>query len=398
MGPQRVLLTDANDRATLAAARSLVSAGYQVHVVAASRLSLAGASRSVRSHVVTQNSLEDPAAFAAAVGQVADGIGADVLLPMTDQSVEAVLQHRARLPVDVRLPLPELAIYQAASDKVALLELARAAGFAVPVSVALRSARDPVPSVPDSWFPAVLKPHRSVVWDGGRPRKVGVAFVDQADRLAEQLRAFPPGAFPILVQQRVEGTGEGFFALRWGGRRIAAFAHRRLRETPPAGGVSVYRESVRLDPELARAGWRLLDALQWSGVAMIECKRDARTGRHVVMEINGRFWGSLQLAIDAGVDFPSLLVRCALGERVSGQDAYRTGIRSRWFWGDVDHLYLRLRRSAAELHLDSRAPSRLEALVRFLTFRPGRDRSEIWRLRDPGPAVVEALGRFGLLR
>ena len=398
MQAKRVLLTDANERATLAAGRSLVSAGYEVHVVAPSRLSLAGASRSVRSHVVTQNSLLDPAGFAAAVGQVADRIGAAVLLPTTDQSVEAVLHHRASLPGHLRIPLPDLGIYQGSSDKVALLEVAQAAGFAVPPSHVLRSAADLLPAGSDSWFPAVLKPHRSVVSDGGRCRKVGVAFVDRADALPEQLRAFPQGAFPLLFQQRVAGTGEGFFALRWGGRHVAAFAHRRLREMPPAGGVSVYRESISLAPELAQAGWRLLDGLQWSGVAMIECKRDLRTGRHVVMEVNGRFWGSLQLAVDAGVDFPALLVRCALGEHVSEQNAYQTGIRSRWFWGDVDHLYLRLRRSAAELHLDSQAPSRLEALGRFFSFRPGQDRWEVWRWRDPGPPLVEALRRFGMLR
>lgn len=394
MQPARVLLTDANERATLAAARSLVSAGFEVHVVGPSRWSLAGASRSVRSHVVTQNALERPEEFATRVGQVAERIRAAVLIPITDQSVEAVLQYRSSLPADVRIPLPDLPVYRAASHKASLLQLAEVAGFAVPPSLVVGSAREPLPAVPDSWFPAVLKPHRSVVLDGRRRRKVGVAFVDREDRLAETLRGFPAGAFPILVQQRVEGAGEGFFALRWEGRRIAAFAHRRLREKPPAGGVSVYRESVELDPELAQAGWRLLEALQWTGVVMIECKRDARSGRLVVMEVNGRFWGSLQLAIDAGVDFPVLLVRCALGEHVAEQGAYRTGIRSRWFWGDLDYLYLRLRRSAAELHLDRQAPSRLRALAQFFSFRPGRDRWEVWRFRDPGPWLVETVRRF----
>ncbi len=46
---------------------------------------------------------------------------------------------------------------------------------------------------------------------------------------------------------------------------------------------------------------------------MVEFKADARTGTPYLMEINGRFWGSLQLAIDAGVDFPAILVAAALG-------------------------------------------------------------------------------------
>ncbi len=163
----------------------------------------------------------------------------------------------------------------------------------------------------------------------------------------------PPAGVPVLLQHRVAGVGEGLFALRWEGRTVARFAHRRLREKPPAGGVSVYRESIEPDPRLVSAGERLLDALDWNGVAMIECKRDPETGRHIIMEINGRFWGSVQLAIDAGINFPVLLVACALGQTpaLPAGTGYRVGIRSRWFWGDVDHLYLRLTRSGAELQV-----------------------------------------------
>ena len=69
--------------------------------------------------------------------------------------------------------------------------------------------------------------------------------------------------------------------------------------------MSVYRESVAADPDLVRRSRALLDAFGWCGVAMVEYKLDERTGTPYLMEVNGRFWGSLQLAIDAGVDFPS---------------------------------------------------------------------------------------------
>jgi predicted ATP-grasp superfamily ATP-dependent carboligase len=160
----------------------------------------------------------------------------------------------------------------------------------------------------------------------------------------------------------------------------------------------VYRESIPLDERLVGPGLRLLDALGWNGVAMIECKREQATGRQVVMEVNGRFWGSLQLAIDAGVDFPALLVRCATGEIVPECQCYRVGIRSRWFWGDVDHLYLRLSRSRAELQLEDEAGSRLRALLDFLRVYRGRDRCEVWRWRDPAPFLVESMQWLRILR
>jgi predicted ATP-grasp superfamily ATP-dependent carboligase len=201
----------------------------------------------------------------------------------------------------------------------------------------------------------------------------------------------PEAAYPILLQRRIVGPGSGIFLLVWDGKLVASFAHRRLREKPPAGGVSVYSESVPADPMLVEQGFRLLCHFGWQGVAMLEFKTDRSTGRRYLMEVNGRLWGSLQLAVDAGVDFPALLVGCALGD-TPVSPGYRVGMRNRWWWGDVDHLLTRLRRSAADLGLPPGAPSRGQVLLDFLrVWRPG-DRNEILRLTDPMPFVRETLG------
>jgi predicted ATP-grasp superfamily ATP-dependent carboligase len=376
-----------------------VAAGYEVCVAAKHNWSLAGVSRGVQRCLIATDASTDPSGYAAELGRVVTHRGVAVLLPMTDVSVEAVLEYRHLLPPDVVLPLPNLSTYRRASDKREVLELARSAGFAVPETVVLECA-DQDDAWPDTLFPAVVKPHRSVVTVDGKRRSLGVTFVRDAAECRRALALLPPAAFPVLLQQRVAGVGEGLFALRWEGRTIARFAHRRLREKPPAGGVSVYRESIALDPSLVNAGERLLDALDWTGVAMIECKRDADTGRHVIMEINGRFWGSVQLAIDAGIDFPVLLVRCVLGQSAAEPTVtrYRIGVRSRWFWGDVDHLYLRLTRSLAQLQVADDYGSRIGAVLRFLAFHPGRDRCEVWRWSDPAPFLLETSQRLGLMR
>jgi len=394
----QILITDGTERAALASARALVAAGHTVHVAAVRQPSLAGVSRGVHRCVLATDPFADPAGYASEVGRIITDRGISVLLPMTDASVEALLEHRHTLPPSINLPLADLATYRRASDKLQVLELARTAGFEVPETVVLNCSDQDV-AWPDRLFPAVLKPHRSVVAVAGKRRTLGVTFVRSAAECRAALALLPPAAFPVMLQRRVAGVGEGLFALRWEGHTVARFAHRRLREKPPAGGVSVYRESIDPDPRLVSAGERLLDALDWKGVAMIECKRDPDTGRHIIMEINGRFWGSVQLAIDAGINFPVLLVQCALGQApTAASPRYRVGVRSRWFWGDVDHLYLRLTRSPAQLHVADDYDSRLRAVLRFLTIHPGRDRCEVWRWGDPAPFLFETSQRIGLLR
>jgi predicted ATP-grasp superfamily ATP-dependent carboligase len=102
------------------------------------------------------------------------------------------------------------------------------------------------------------------------------------------------------------------------------------------------------------------------------------------MEINTRFWGSLQLAIDAGIDFPWLLYRLACGEQVETGTQYRTGIRLRWLLGDLDSLYLTLRDKKT---YDWAARSR--AIIRFVTPSFFRTRHEVFRWDDPGPFWFE---------
>jgi predicted ATP-grasp superfamily ATP-dependent carboligase len=272
------------------------------------------------------------------------------------------------------------------SDKGELLRRCARFDLAVPAQQVLKSPAQLADVEVGLAFPVVVKPTRSVV----AGMKTGVTYAADMAELRRRLEALPADVYPVLLQERIVGPGSGVFVLVWDGELIAAFAHRRLREKPPAGGVSVYSESAAVDPKLMERGLRLLRDFGWQGVAMLEFKTDSRTGRPYLMEVNGRLWGSLQLSVDAGVDFPALLVSCALGER-PGRPSYRVGLRNRWWWGDVDHLLARLRHSPAELGLPPGVPSRWRVVRDFLRVWRRGDRNEVLRLSDPWPFVRETV-------
>jgi predicted ATP-grasp superfamily ATP-dependent carboligase len=393
MTPRRVLVTDGTQRSALAVVRSLGRAGHTVFVCAPRVPSLAGSSRFAFAQAAVASALDAPSDFVSDVTMLIDRWRIDVLIPIAESSLLALLPERAALGVTI--PFPDDATFRAIADKSALLAAATTLGIATPKQVVLSSKAD-LGTFDSSMlrYPVVLKPSRSVGENNGQRIAVGVLHAADAASLRTTIEALDDAAFPLLVQQRIVGPGIGVFLLLWDGSVRANFAHRRLREKPASGGVSVYSESVVAEPELIERSRLLLEKMNWSGVAMVEYKLETSTGVPHLMEVNGRFWGSLQLAIDAGVDFPTLLLDAASNAPSPTRADYRAGVRSRWWWGDVDQLLSRYRKSAAALALPPDAPSRWRATLEFLKLWRRHDRNDVFRLRDPRPFVRETIDWF----
>lgn len=318
----------------------------------------------------------------------------DVLIPISEAALLSILPARERFGA-TRIPFADVDTFRRVSDKELVLRTAPRFGIRVPEQWTL-ACPDAMAGVrPDALaFPLVIKPSRSVADRDGRRAKLSVRYAADRRQLNAQLARIDLGAYPLLLQRHVRGPGVGVFLLLWDGRTVAVFSHRRIREKPPSGGVSVYRESIPADPALVERSRALLEHFGWQGVAMVEYKLDEASGVPYLMEINGRFWGSLQLSIDAGVDFPTLLLSAAAGQSPPPVLRYRTGVRSRWWWGDVDHLLARLRRTSDQFESPADGGGRLRALRDFLVlWRPG-DRNEVLRLDDPRPFVRETIDWF----
>jgi predicted ATP-grasp superfamily ATP-dependent carboligase len=336
----RILVTDGDSRAALAVTRALGPLGHEVWVGAPREPSLAHTSRHCARRITYPDPVRDPAGFLDAVASTAASGRIDLLLPVTEITTLAITGARDRFEPGCQVPFASAAAIDAASNKADLLARAGRLGIPIPRTTVVASPDAPLDH--DLPFPVVVKPHRSRVWtDDGW---VSGAVSHAADRAAleRDLAGRPRALFPLLLQERIVGPGVGVFACYDRGRPIATFSHRRLREKPPEGGVSVLCESTAVPPVAGELAQRLLRDLDWHGVAMVEFKQDDRDDTPRLMEINARFWGSLQLATDAGVNFPGLLVALATGSAPAAAPAYRVGVRSRWFWGDVDATLLRL--------------------------------------------------------
>lgn len=258
------------------------------------------------------------------------------------------------------------------------------AGVRVPATAIVSRGTIDALRAEDFRYPVVVKPRLSAMRlaTGMIKRSVRYAF-DASELRCMAAQSLVDDSDELLLQEYVPGYGAGVFGIYSDGEPRFFFAHRRLRERPPSGGVSVLSKSVPLPEEGVAAANRLLTPLGWHGVAMIEFKVDAQ-GRWWLIEINARLWGSLQLAVDSDADFPWLLYQLAVVGQITPPQKYSVERRLRWWLGDLDSLYLRLRDGAPERHLGSKMRSLAEFL---LPWQPGL-RYEFLRWDDPGPAFA----------
>jgi len=379
-----VLVTDGNQRSALAVVRALGAAGIPLVIGETEDHSLAGSSRYCAARVVYPSPLDSPQAFREWLLEQAASRRYGMLLPVTDITVQIATAAREELQQHVALPLPTSAQVELSQDKRALLPLANEAVLMTPRTW-LRQPAEPLEQFAARLqFPVIVKPRFSKRWRDGAWRSGATRYVEDATQFVSAYRECEQVDPEPLVQEQISGGGIGVFLLLWNGELRASFCHRRVREKPPSGGVSVLCESVAPDTELIAASTRLLQRIGWQGVAMVEFKRDARTGVAKLMEINARFWGSLQLAIDAGVNFPLLLHRVAMGKSIPSPLPYRVGLRSRWLLGDLDHLLIRLR-ARDSLRLEG---SRWSACVPFFAWNENT-RQEVLRRDDAAPGYFE---------
>ena len=319
----KVLVTDGANRVALAVVRALGRAGAEVAVVEQERFAqktpAAFRSRFVSRHDVLPN-LGDDGAFVEAL--VERAAGCDVVLPVSTNVTLACAEARERIPA--RLPVPPIGVLRKANDKSAALALARKAGVPIPVTYAPEDDEELEEVLARLSMPAVVKlrDDAGTVLDPGQryaigrtPREVRDAF-----RRLHAIKRFP------LIQQKVLGPGFGVGVLAERGRLVASFAHRRVREYPITGGPSTFCVSI-VDDRLTGYAAALIRELDWTGVAMVEFKKD---DDYRLMEVNPRFWGSLPLATRAGVNFPLLLCRLAMGEPMGELPKVQAGVKLRF--------------------------------------------------------------------
>jgi len=329
-----VLLTYAWVRSSYAALRSLTRLGLKVAVADTGKVGMGQWSRFSHLAGVVSNPRVHPEQFITDVSKLLTKTKAQFLMPGHDET-EVLAKFRHQLPQTVILPVDEYEKIHCANDKSWTSSFAASHAVPTPATIRWRNIGELTKSLVRLNGPFVIKLRRGNSAKGVFYAETKEAVQTLCTQLVEQYE-LTPDRYPI-IQERISGAGWGVSCLYWQGERIASFTHKRLREKTATGGTSTLRQSLR-HPELESYAHKLLDAMSWHGLAMVEFKYDSATRQGWFIEINPRLWGSIHLAIAAGVDFPALLYIAAtqgsdVARKMSRQQ--KEGIVARWYLGDL---------------------------------------------------------------
>lgn len=384
-----ILVTDASRGSAIAIIRSLGRRGWRVIAADSNSRSPGFHSRYAVNHLLYPAPETAPHEFVTSLLNAVDEMGVELIIPVTDAAILPLSNARSRFEGGCKLALPEVCALKIVNNKLKTLELARQFNVPAPQTYLAHRAEEALDRGEELGWPLVLKPQASHLYrDQANIESFKVCYAENPDRLTERMRRFE-GRCPVLLQEYYPGTGYGVELLMFQGQPLAAFQHKRLREIPINGGASSFRESVPLDSQLYEYSLRLLGALNWTGLAMVEFKVGPKGPK--LMEINGRVWGSLPLALCSGMDFPARLADLYLsGPPQEGgvpDTNYSVGIRARNL--ELDILWIASVLRGKQPYSFLPMPSRRQGVMAFLGLLNPAYKFDILSLEDPRPGLAE---------
>ena len=371
-----IITTNYDDHIGLATIRSLAKSNIDFQVVSNTKHTLAWYSRYCKNKIISRYNL----------GFFTKLSKDEIIFPMLEETMLLLAKNKPKLKC--RLGFSDYETLRTATEKSLLIRHAIENNISCPETVHIKTPDDIRECTSALDFPVILKPNRGA---GGK----GIMFVDSPSLFPAVAERFLARNGPFLAQEKIPYTTKytigALCNFEHELRRVCVI--KELRNFPVETGQACYVETVD-EPDLVRFAEKLLKSLNFTGIADIDLVIDTRDKKPKLMEINPRFWGSMQVAINAGVDFPGHLVNLLKDGDIEKSHSYKTGIRCRYM------LYNDLVRLLTILKSDYPSREKKRALQDFFVI-PKNDSYYIYAPDDPAPffglAYIKFLRKIKLL-
>ncbi|WP_254531395.1 ATP-grasp domain-containing protein [Natrinema gelatinilyticum] len=308
------------------------------------------------------------------------------ITPLREEDVWALAKYRSEFATHITPLWPTVETLRTVYDRVELMKTASEAGVAVPETWTFDEVED--------WsHEQIAKPRYAILTDeyvdSVSSTEVvhpgSVSFLQPGHRPNREEMVTEMGHVPI-VQEYVPGSEYALWALYDRGDVVATCQKHQIRGYSYAGNTSVARQTTSI-PDLETVGRTLLDALDWHGPVSVQFVRNEATGEFTLLEINPRFWVSLECPIRAGVDFAYYYWCLACDLPVRAQSDYESGIATHLLRGELVHILSILREDNPVVEPPS-LPGAVWDVASSIRRQPHFDYLSV---TDPGPFARDVL-------
>jgi predicted ATP-grasp superfamily ATP-dependent carboligase len=387
------IILDGHLKGALASVRSLGKKNVRVICASDHKTAMALHSKYCSARIIYPSPMDDEQAFVESIIELAQNVGDKPLIYcFSDETFLPLMKNIDEVVKYAQMAVPLRESVDIAFDRSKTIKLAAELGIPVVDTFMPEDQESVVKVSKQISYPAVVKPRHSCMWVNGRGVKAKTDFVLSEQTLLEKVSQVyqVTGEFPI-IQKVIHGDEYGIEMLCENGRIFAISAHQRIRLTTPVGGVSVVKEAMYGTPistTMRQEAQKILSKIVWSGPIMFEFKEDKEDGKLKLMEINGRFWGSLPLAVLSGVDFPYLYYKYGRGDNMMGEISFTQKASSRHFVGDVRFLW-KVLFDKNQLR-EAFYPTKRKAFKNFILSLVGQ-KDDVWSSDDKKPFFYEII-------
>ena len=373
-----VLITNASYKNTLAAVRSLGEKGVDVTVAGEKKFASAFFSKYCRDRKLYTSPTRNHTKFVKDILQLVEKGRIDLLFPVGVDTTVPISYCKEKFLPYTEVPIADYETLAKAHEKPETLKLAKKLGIPVPETFFPRSIEEVEKISRKVDYPVIIKRRR------GSGVKQGIRYVRSKDELVpkyNEIESLPSDSLINeqklpMIQEYIPGEIRDVCVLFNNGKPRAALVQRRIWTWPPEGGPGILNETIS-DPHIRSLALKLMEKIRWHGLAQVEFKLDSE-GKPKLMEVNPKFWGTLELSIKAGIDFPYLLYKMTVNGDIDPLFTYQNRLKIMWlFPRDVYYLL--------------KAPSRIKNLTYFIKLLQARKTTTDISFRDLKPEFIKLL-------
>lgn len=374
----KVLITNAEARNGLALTRALGRMGVAVETASYAKHAQAFYSKYSHKHHIYHNPADDTKQCAMDLLKLVRVERYDALFPVGTDVATTIACMKSEFSRYTSIPFPGKDKMLKAHDKWEAYKMAKRVGIPVPETHLLTSLNTTRKLANHLDFPKIIKIRRgSGITNGLRYANNPSEFIMYYNELTSKVDNPPSTEYSNpIAQEIVPGDIYDVPVLLKDGEIRASLVMKRIHQLPPSKGGGVYNITIR-DDVIRGAGEKLMEAYGWDGIAMVEFKKDEHTGEYKLLEINPKFWGTSDLAIEAGINFPYLALKMLKKGDISPQLTYRVGLKYRWIFPE-EVLYILM------------SEHKLINALDLIKLNPFDTKTNIW-IRDPLPNLRQLI-------